>query len=189
LRPERIDRQDKRGVSVESRELDPLVTQFNSEPWRLGDAERAARAALDRLGHPGTELRLVRLGENALFYAPSLEALLRVARPQKPPRMIAETVKLARLLRAEGVPVAEPLTVEGLDQPVVSRSGTVTLWRYYQEDRSRRVSLGEALETTRSASWVESRTAASGVDSPGSPLLLTLLLTNRTGRSRMAADR
>jgi Ser/Thr protein kinase RdoA (MazF antagonist) len=141
LQPERTDRQDKPRESVDSGELDPLVTLFNSEPWRMDNAERAAQEALRGLGHAGTELRLIRLGENALFHAPALEALLRVARPQKPPRAIAGTITLARLLRAEGIPAPEPLTYPGLVQPFVSPLGTVTFWRYYKEDRSRRFSL------------------------------------------------
>ncbi len=138
-----MDRQDKPGASVESGELDRLVTQFALGPWRMSDAERAAHEALGRLGHTGTDLRLVRLGENALFHAPAMEALLRVARPQKSPRRIAETIQLARLLRAEGVPAPEPLTYERLEQPFVSPSGTVSFWRYYKEDGSWRFSSGE----------------------------------------------
>src|SRR6266536_6476731 len=73
LAPERTDRQDKPRESADSEELDPLVTLFNSEPWRMDDAERAAQEALRGLGHAGTELRLIRLGENALFHAPAIE--------------------------------------------------------------------------------------------------------------------
>jgi hypothetical protein len=119
-------------LSRESKELDPFVTEAGSEPWRTGDAERAAREALHALGRAGAELRLVRLGENALFHAPALEALLRVARPQKSPKSIAHTVAVARRLRAEGVPAPEPLTFKTLEQPFVSSSGTVTVWRYYR---------------------------------------------------------
>ncbi len=106
----------------------------------MNDAERAAQEALRGLGHAGTELHLIRLGENALFHAPAMEALLRVARPQKSARRIAGTIKLARLLRAEGIPAPEPLTYPGLEQPVVGVLGTVSFWRYYKEDRSRHVS-------------------------------------------------
>ena len=123
-------------LSRESKELDPFVTQLGSKPWRTGDAERAAREALHKLGRASAELRLVRLGENALFHAPTLEALLRVARPQKSAKSIAHTVAVARRLRAEGVPAPEPLTFETLEQPFVSSFGTVTVWRYYREDRS-----------------------------------------------------
>ncbi len=119
------------------------MTELGSEPWRTDDAERAAQEALQALGRPGTELRLVRLGENALFHAPALEALLRVARPQKSPESIAHSIELARRLRAEGVPAPEPLTFETLEQPFVSSSGTVTVWRYYREDPSRRFSFRE----------------------------------------------
>jgi Ser/Thr protein kinase RdoA (MazF antagonist) len=106
----------------------------------MDNAERAAQEALSRLGHVGTELHLVRLGENALFHAPALEALLRVARPQKSARRVAVTIKLARLLRAEGIPAPEPLTYDGVEQPFVTALGTVTFWRYYEQDRSRRFS-------------------------------------------------
>jgi len=119
------------------------VTELGSEPWRTGDAERAAQEALQKLGRAGAELRLMRLGENALFHAPALEALLRVARPQRSPKSITRSVELARRLRAEGVPAPEPLTFETLEQPFVSSSGTVTVWRYYREDRSRRFSFRE----------------------------------------------
>ncbi len=116
------------------------TSEPKSEPWRTGGAERAAQQALGRLGRAGTKLQLVRLGENALFHAPSLAALLRVARPQKPPHRIAGTIKLARALRAEGVPVPEPLADDRVEQPFVSPWGTVTLWRYYHQDSSRRFS-------------------------------------------------
>lgn len=47
----------------------------------------------------------------------------------------------------------------------------------------------ESLEFPRSASGVESKTVTGAVGSLGSILVLTLLLTNRSGRSRMTADR
>src|SRR6266571_1478531 len=58
-------------LSRESKNLDPFVTELGSEPWRTGDAERAAQEALHKLGRAGADLRLVRLGENALFHAPT----------------------------------------------------------------------------------------------------------------------
>jgi Ser/Thr protein kinase RdoA (MazF antagonist) len=85
----------------------------------------------------------VRLGENALFHVPALEALLRVARPQRSAESIARSVQLARRLRANGVPTPEPLTFDTMEQPFVSESGTVTVWRYYPEDRSRQFSFRE----------------------------------------------
>jgi Ser/Thr protein kinase RdoA (MazF antagonist) len=76
------------------------------------------------------ELQLLRLGENALYRVMSTDLLLRVARTGANPHDIARTVAAATVLRASGIPVCEPVALDG---PMVFENGVVSVWKYYAE--------------------------------------------------------
>ncbi len=65
--------------------------------------------------------------------------MLRVARPQTRVEQVARTVEFVVRLAARGMEVTEPAAVSGLRQPVVTSTGVVTLWVYYEIDAGCRV--------------------------------------------------
>jgi Ser/Thr protein kinase RdoA (MazF antagonist) len=107
--------------------------------WKEADARMAADDVLGRLGLDVPFLPLLRFGENALYAYPERGLVVRVARPGTPPAAIARTLEFVRRIAAEGMPVSEPTDVPGVDQPVVTSTGVVTLWRYHDVDAGCRV--------------------------------------------------
>jgi Phosphotransferase enzyme family len=100
-------------------------------------------AAFDALARIGVDtpphLDLLRFGENALYGYPERGLVVRVARPSTPVAKVARTVEFVTRLAAAGMPMAEPAILPDLHQPVVTSTGIVSLWVYYDIDRDCRV--------------------------------------------------
>ncbi|WP_322756622.1 phosphotransferase enzyme family protein [Frankia sp. Cas3] len=100
-------------------------------------------AAFDVLAQLGVEappdLALLRFGENALYAYRDRGLVLRVARPDTRAEQVARTVDFVMRIAARGMEVAEPAAVPGVRQPVVTSTGVVTLWVYYETDTDCRV--------------------------------------------------
>ncbi|MCK9897504.1 phosphotransferase enzyme family protein [Frankia sp. AgB32] len=103
----------------------------------------AAYDVLARLGVDPPDLELLRFGENALYAFPPRRLVLRVARPGTSAEHVARTIEFVRRVAAQGMEVPEPTTVAGIDQPVVTSTGVVSLWALYDIDRDCRVSAAE----------------------------------------------
>jgi Ser/Thr protein kinase RdoA (MazF antagonist) len=100
-------------------------------------------AAFDALARIGVDtpphLDLLRFGENALYGYPQRGLVVRVARPSTPVVKVGRTLEFVTRLAAAGMPMAEPVVFPGLRQPVVTSTGIVSLWVYYDIDRNCRV--------------------------------------------------
>ncbi len=108
--------------------------------WKESDARMAAFDALARLGaETPPDLDLLRFGENALYAYRDRGLVLRVARPQARADHVARTVDFVVRIAARGMEVTEPAAVPGVRQPVVTSTGVVTLWVYYETDPDCRV--------------------------------------------------
>lgn len=105
-----------------------------SGAWTAEDAIVAAREALTVLGINKRQLRLLRLGENALYQILGTELLLRVARPGTKVDDVSAAIVAAATLCANGVPVGEPaLMYTREDQPIICNNSVVSIWKYYTE--------------------------------------------------------
>jgi len=108
--------------------------------WKESDARMAAFDVLARIGVDSPpHLDLLRFGENALYaYRPG-GLVVRVARPQTPPADVRRTLDFVAAIAALGMEITEPAVIPGLPQPVVTSTGVVSLWTYYQTDPDCRV--------------------------------------------------
>src|SRR5262245_25251087 len=96
--------------------------------WTEVQARRAAVRLLTLAGIQHDELKLLRLGNNAVFDVAG-RYVIRVARPTTPAEAVAREVRLAGLLAAAGAPVVE---LAGLrtTQPLDADGLLGTVWEY-----------------------------------------------------------
>lgn len=99
--------------------------------WNTEDAAQAAREALTVLGMPGKPFHLLRLGENALYKVECADLLLRVARPITSRDRVRRSLVAARMLGAQGIPVAQPAALSNVEEPLILSTGIVSAWRFY----------------------------------------------------------
>lgn len=108
--------------------------------WTEQQARSGAQALLRTAGLAEHDLTLLRFGNNGVFRVGN-RYVIRVARPETPPELVAREVEIATTLAEHDVPVvrladlpmAQPLTVHGVSGTVwdyLSPTGTVTYGQF-----------------------------------------------------------
>ncbi|MEU2154153.1 aminoglycoside phosphotransferase family protein [Streptomyces sp. NPDC019396] len=99
------------------------------EPFTEESAARALRAAVRIIGAAlPADIRLLRLGENALFVSPTLSLVYRVARSDALIEKVEKELATAAWLLSQGYPGLPPR--DDLPQPVNAEGRLVTFWEY-----------------------------------------------------------
>jgi aminoglycoside phosphotransferase (APT) family kinase protein len=92
-------------------------------------AREVLAGACELTGLDGSDARLIRLGENALFHLPAAAVVVRIARTMDYWRDASKEVAVSRWLRSSGLPAAQ---VHQLAQPVEVSGHPVTFWQFIE---------------------------------------------------------
>jgi aminoglycoside phosphotransferase (APT) family kinase protein len=98
--------------------------QFSADSTR-----EPLRKACAAIGHPDADVRLLRLGENAIYRISGTPIVVRIARSLDALDDVRKEVRVARWLEAEDVPAAR-LADESEDEPLVVDGHPITFWRF-----------------------------------------------------------
>jgi Ser/Thr protein kinase RdoA (MazF antagonist) len=108
------------------------MTQGNAEQagatWSEEQARRSARSLLGTAGIAGSDLKLLRFGNNGVFGV-DRRYVIRVARPGTPVAHLEQEVEVATALARHGVPVARLARVP-VRQPLATHGAHGTIWEY-----------------------------------------------------------
>jgi aminoglycoside phosphotransferase (APT) family kinase protein len=104
-----------------------VTSKSTAAPFSATTAESVLVTACEAAEMDAGDARLLRLGENALFYLPAEPAVVRIARTMDYWRDVMKEVAVARWLEGCQFPAAE---VCGVSQPIQVADHPVTFWRF-----------------------------------------------------------
>jgi Ser/Thr protein kinase RdoA (MazF antagonist) len=104
-----------------------VTSKSTAAPFSAAAAESVLATACEIVDLDADNARLLRLGENALFYLPAESAVMRIARTMNYWRDVVKEVAVARWLADHHFPAAE---VCKISQPIQVADHPVTFWRF-----------------------------------------------------------